>query len=154
MTDAIRVVDLTKNDPKTFKQSFADCVVLTKDNKILLQQRPPKAGETIGALTAFGGHIENGETPMQGLIRELNEELGAVVSPENVIEIAAITESFTNHTDIIYTYFWHDKDGTITGCYEWDSISYETTAEALAHAAIMDYLCWLLTECEKRGLIK
>lgn len=151
MSDLIRIVDLTKANLRIFKKSFADCVVLTKDKKILLQQRPPAQGNI---LTAFGGHIEDGETPIQGLIRELNEELGAIVKAEDVIKIGAITESLSNHTEIIYTHFWHDKDGTITGCYEWDSTTYDTTTEALAHPKIMDYLHWLLIECQNRGLVK
>jgi len=43
---------------------FADCIVVTHDNKILLQQRP-ETGAHPGALCAFGGHVEDGETVIQ-----------------------------------------------------------------------------------------
>lgn len=119
---------------------------MTQGGKILLQKRPHK-------LTAFGGHIEKGETPLQALIRELREELGARVETEDILFIAAITESFTNHEDAVYLHFWHDRHGTITGCYEWESVTFENAAQALADPDAMDYLRWLLIECQKRGFI-
>lgn len=53
------------------------CALLDADNRILLAQRPE--GKSMAGLWEFpGGKVEDGETPEETLIRELNEELGIV----------------------------------------------------------------------------
>lgn len=53
------------------------CALLDVDNRILLAQRPE--GKSMAGLWEFpGGKVEDGETPEDTLIRELNEELGIV----------------------------------------------------------------------------
>jgi len=37
-----------------------------------------------GSLCPFGGHVEEGETPLVAMIREINEELGVTVKPEDI----------------------------------------------------------------------
>src|SRR5437879_283414 len=118
MTEPIRVVDLTQDDEAKFARRYVGCLVLTQDHKILLQQRPEHWSTHPGCLSTFGGEIELGETPMEALVRELHEELGAKVMPSDVISLGTITEAITNYSELIYLYFWHDKHGTITGCYE------------------------------------
>ncbi len=50
-------------------------VLVDRDGKILLAQRPP--GKSMEGLWEFpGGKVESGETPERALIRELQEELG------------------------------------------------------------------------------
>lgn len=151
---SIRSVDLASVNLSDYKKAFADSVVLTHDNKLLLQQKPLDWGSAPGCLTAFGGHIEAGETPMQALIRELHEELGAIVDPQDVINLGAVTEDFTGHTELVYLHFWHDKDKTITGCYEGEPHYYESVEQALLHPKIMDYLKFMLKECQAHGLVK
>jgi 8-oxo-dGTP diphosphatase len=148
--DSITVLDPARADPS---RNVADAVVLTTDGKILLQQRPVNWGGSAGRLTAFGGHIDPGETAIEALVRELDEELGAIVDPAEVISLGALTESETGHTEIVHTYFWHDRNGTITGCYECEAVYYDRIAGALAHPKIMDYLRWMLLECQVRGLV-
>ena len=150
---AIRLVDPAKLDKTVFRKAFADCVVLTKDRKILLQQRPPEPGRTVGALTAFGGHVESGETPLTAMIRELREELGAIIDPRDVILLGAVTEAVFEHKDVVHCYFWHDQEAVITGCYEWEAVAFDTAADALAQPGIMDYLAWALGESRRRGLL-
>jgi 8-oxo-dGTP diphosphatase len=54
-------------------------VLINHDNKLLLAQRPAK--KTWSGWWEFpGGKIERGETPIQALKRELNEEIGVTVS--------------------------------------------------------------------------
>lgn len=55
----------------------AACALVDTDRRVLLAQRP--AGKPMAGLWEFpGGKIENGETPEDALIRELQEELGIV----------------------------------------------------------------------------
>jgi 8-oxo-dGTP diphosphatase len=153
MTDAIKVIDLTQTDPADFDAHLADCVVLTREGRILMQRRPANWGRFAGCLNIFGGHVEKGESVIAALVRELNEELGAEVNPADVVFIGALTEEFTGHREVVHVHFWHDKDGTITGCYEAEAAEYETTAAAMAHPKIMDYARWALEECTRRRLI-
>jgi 8-oxo-dGTP diphosphatase len=148
--EAIRLVDPDRVDLKSFTRLCADSVVLTKDNRILFQRRASR-GSMLQC--PFGGGIEIGETPLQGVMRELNEELGAKMEPSSVIALGALTEAFMQHTQLVFTYFWHDRDGTITGCYEHSPVYYENVADALAQTELMDYARWMLLECQKRGLI-
>lgn len=145
---------VSHDDDRVFKKRLADCVILTHDNKILMQQRPKNWGKYGGALNFFGGHVEDGETIMQALVRELHEELGAVVDPNDVIFLGAVTERETNHTEIIHVHFWHDKTGTITGCYEAESKEYDCIEDAQAHPKIMEYAHWALHEAQRRGLLR
>lgn len=53
----------------------AACALVDQDGRILISQRPE--GKALAGLWEFpGGKVENGETPEDALIRELEEELG------------------------------------------------------------------------------
>ena len=151
--DDIRLVDLAKADLSSYQKYLSDCVVLTHDNRLYMQRRPENWGRHAGVVNIFGGHVEQGETPAQAVIRELNEETGARINEKELLFIGAVTEGWTNHKDLVHIYFWHDKNNTIKGCYEAESISFVTPEEAMAHPRIMDYARWALQECQKRGLI-
>lgn len=153
MTELIRTLDLTKIDEADFKRRCVGCLVLTQDHKILLQQRPDHWRTHPGCLSTFGGEIEPSETSIEALIRELHEELGAKVMPSDVTRIGTITEAITNYSELIYLYFWHDKHGTITGCYEGEAKYYDTVAEIYSHPKLMDDVRWLLMECQNRRLL-
>ncbi|HET9844059.1 MAG TPA: hypothetical protein VFP93_05325 [Gammaproteobacteria bacterium] len=73
--------------------------------------------------------------------------------PSDVIIIGTITEAITNYSELIYLYFWHDKHGTITGCYECEAKYYDTVDEIYSHPKLMDNVRWLLTECQNRRLL-
>jgi 8-oxo-dGTP diphosphatase len=151
---SIRPLDPAAIDETVFKKKLADAIVLTKDGKLLMQQRTPDWGKSAGKLTAFGGHVEEGETPLEALKRELKEELGADIYDGELISLGALSEEETGHTEIVYAWFWHDRRGAITGCYECEAAYYDRVAGALAHPMIMDYAVYLLQECVKKGLLK
>lgn len=57
----------------------AACALIDADGRVLIAQRP--SGKPMAGLWEFpGGKVERGERPEETLIRELNEELGIVVS--------------------------------------------------------------------------
>lgn len=153
LTEKITTLDISKIDESVYKKRFVGCVVLSKDQKIMLQQRGSNWDHHPGFLSEFGGHIEISETPIKALVRELNEELGAIIDVSEVISLGAITEAITNYSELIYAYFWHDKRGTITGCYEGEGKYYNSINEVLKHPKIMDSVRWLLNECHRRRLI-
>ncbi len=152
--DTIQAVDLRTADMSAYRVHVADCVIVTKDRKLLLQQRPINWKNAAGCLTTFGGHIEEGETIHDGLIRELKEELGAEVRQEDLISLGGVTEDWTQHKELVHLYFWHDRQGTITGCYEAETRYYKSIEEALLHPKIMDYVKWALDRAKSLGLLE
>ncbi|WP_304529401.1 Nudix family hydrolase [Dyella sp. C9] len=62
-------------------------VMIDRQGRVLLAQRPP--GKHLAGLWEFpGGKLEPGESPMDGLVRELREELGVeAVSAEPLIRV-------------------------------------------------------------------
>lgn len=150
----IKLVNLAQINPAAFLYRGVGCIVLTKDNKILLQQRGRDWQRFPNCLATFGGQIESDETPIQALIRELHEELGAQVKALDIVALGAITEAVTQHRELIYIYFWHDKFNTITGCYEGEARYYDDIPAVLSHPQIMDDVLWALNECRVRGLLE
>jgi len=151
---SMRIVDLRYADISAFVLHCADSVILTHDNRLLLQYRPPNWRSLPDVVSLFGGHVEAGETVMQGLVRELAEELGAKVNPADVIQLGAVSEDFTKHKELVHLYFWHDKNQTITGCYEAEARFYATVEEALQQPNLMEYSAWALREAKRRNLIQ
>lgn len=153
MTDEIKPVDLAVTPLSAFTKQLSDCVILTHDNKLYLQRRPEGWGKHGGAVNIFGGHVEDGETAEQAVIREMHEETGGIIEPDNLLFIGAVTESWTDHTELVHIHFWHDTANTITGCYEAEAITFDTVDTALAHPKLMAYARWALLECQRRGLL-
>lgn len=151
--EIIRLVDLTKIDEKSYAFYGVECLVVTKDNKIILQRRGDNWQRFPGYLTLFGGQIENGETPMQALIRELNEELGAQAKESEVISLGAVTEAVTSYTELIHVYFWRDLQDTITGCYEGKIEYFNNAQEIISQPKVMDSTRFALNECITKGLL-
>lgn len=143
------------NNPNSsqYNKCFTGCIILSKNKQILLQKRPEYWHPYPGYITTFGGRIEKEETPSQAIVRELYEELGAKVSPEELVYLGAITEPCTGHTELIYEYFWHDNHNLITGCYEGIAIYFDNIEKILNQPKVMDDVEWLLNECQKRKLL-
>ena len=153
MRSEIRHLESQDIDDSKYDKRFVGCVILTHDNKILLQQRPDHWRTYPGYQCEFGGHIENGETPVDAIVRELNEELGAIVNSKDLVSLGAISEAMTDHSEIIYVFFWRDKENSMTGCYEGSANYYKNVNDALKHPKMMESVRWLMCECQKKGLL-
>lgn len=150
----IQEINYREADRGKYKANFADCLVLTSDNKLLVQYRPPTWDRSPDTITLFGGYVENDETIHEGLIREIHEELGADISNQEVLHVASITEEMTNHTEVVHIHFWHDKNDLIAGCYEAEPRYFKSVDEVLAQLNVMEYTRWALLKCKEADLVK
>ena len=100
MSAIVKLIMESDINENHYPKQFVGCLVLTKDNRILLQKRGYNWSAYPGYLCEFGGKIERQERPIQAIIRELKEELGAQAHETELIPLGAITESTSNYTAI------------------------------------------------------
>lgn len=153
MSLPVQLINASEINSCSYPNQYVGCLVLTKDSRLVLQKRGEDWMNYPDYLCEFGGRIEKEEQPVQAIIRELKEELGAEVHPSELISIGIITETMPNHTDLIHTFFWQDTNGTITGCYEGEIRFFNDSTDIIKEAKITDGLRWLVAECQKRRLI-
>lgn len=65
-----------------YKIKIASYLILKKDNKILLSRRF-NTNWADGMYSLPAGHIDEGETPLETIIREAKEEVDVLISPLN-----------------------------------------------------------------------
>lgn len=78
--------------------------VIIKDNKILLQKRQ-NTGYCDGMYCLPGGHVESGETQIDALIRELNEELNLYEISSSNFDVFKIIERTSTNKNLHYIDF-------------------------------------------------
>ena len=79
-------------------------LIVEKENKICLLRRF-NTGWNDGKYAVMGGHVEDGEDPVNAVIREAKEELGITVEKENLTQVFTLGCS----PDHIYIYFKCNK---------------------------------------------
>ena len=85
-------------------------LVVSQDDKICLMRRY-NTGWNDGMYALMGGHVEDGENPLDAAVREAKEELGITVEQQNLSHLLTMAVS----PDHIYLYFGVSKyDGKIT----------------------------------------
>ena len=92
-------------------------IYLEKDNKYLMLYRNKKKNDmNQGKWLGVGGHVEEGETPYQAIVRETKEETGLDLKSA---EYRAII-NFVNddYVEIIYQYTSSDFTGEVIDCNE------------------------------------
>ena len=149
----MQIVDTRCVAMSAYALHCADSVILTHDGRILMQYRPPDWPSFPNVISLFGGHVEAHESVVAALVRELAEELGAKVHPDDVVALGAVSEDFTKHQELVHLYFWHDKNGTITGCYEAEARFYATVQDIVQQPNLMEYAAWALRQAQQRNLI-
>jgi 8-oxo-dGTP diphosphatase len=90
---------------------FVVAAALTnEDDEILLQRRPK--GRTMAGLWEFpGGKVEKNESPEFALIREIKEELGVGVDPENLIPLTFASVDLDGQHLVLLLYICRIWDG-------------------------------------------
>ncbi len=151
--DEIKVVTDFENNKSHYEKHLADVLIVRANGFLYLQKHAETDVRNPGVVHLFGGHVENKETYSQAAIREINEETGGIIKPAELTHIGSVTESFTNHSELVHIYFWQDKENTITGCYERESIEFQTPQKALRHPKIMPYSKWAILEAINRKLL-
>ncbi len=90
---------------------FVVAAALTnQDGEILLQKRPE--GRQMAGLWEFpGGKVDAGESPESALVRELKEELGIDVDPENLVPFIFASEPLEERNLLLLLYRCHHWRG-------------------------------------------
>jgi 8-oxo-dGTP diphosphatase len=90
----------------------AACALIDADGRVLIAQRP--AGKSMAGLWEFpGGKVEPGERPEQSLIRELEEELGIVVSEPCLAPLTFASHSYPDFHLLMPLYVCRRWEGTV-----------------------------------------
>ena len=92
---------------------FVVAAALTNQaGEILLQKRPE--GRQMAGLWEFpGGKVERGESPESALTRELKEELGIDVEPQNLIPFTFASEPLGDKNLLLLLYRCHSWLGQV-----------------------------------------
>ncbi|WP_336287982.1 MULTISPECIES: 8-oxo-dGTP diphosphatase MutT [unclassified Bartonella] len=90
------------------------CALLDQDNRVLLTERPQ--GKSLAGLWEFpGGKVEKGETPEASLIRELEEELGVHVQPNNLLPLTFASHAYETFHLLMPLYLCYHYEGVAQG---------------------------------------
>ncbi|WP_455478633.1 8-oxo-dGTP diphosphatase MutT [Bartonella sp. B10] len=90
------------------------CALLNEDNSVLLTERPQ--GKSLAGFWEFpGGKIEQGETPEESLIRELEEELGIHVQPSNLQPLTFASHVYETFHLLMPLYLCYHYEGIVQG---------------------------------------
>ena len=95
-----------------FKICLAVHLLIIKDGKILLQRRGNPNKYAYGMLAMPAGHLEEGESADEALVREIKEELGIELTDFELVQVM----NLNGDTGVYDSYFYVCKDyeGEIT----------------------------------------
>lgn len=131
-------------------QGTAQIILVRSDGAIIMQHRDDKPHITNpGLVTAFGGNIEPGETPLQAAVREINEETNLTLAPEQLQPFGTYHKTIKEHGEdrIVYFFIARNIDDQNLVVYEGQGFVVVRTVQELrraktspiAHQALEDY---------------
>ena len=92
----------------------AACALIDADRRVLIAQRPE--GKTLAGLWEFpGGKVEQGETPEETLVRELEEELGIVTQIPCLAPLTFASHSYDDFHLLMPLYICRRYEGIARG---------------------------------------
>lgn len=92
----------------------AACALIDADRRVLIAQRPE--GKPMAGLWEFpGGKVEQGETPEETLIRELEEELGIVTQVPCLAPLTFASHSYDDFHLLMPLYICRRYEGIARG---------------------------------------
>ncbi len=92
----------------------AACVLVDRDGRILVAQRPE--GRSMAGLWEFpGGKLKDGETPEAAVIRELHEELGVDTAESCLAPLTFASHSYDNFHLLMPVFICRVWQGTARG---------------------------------------
>lgn len=95
--------------------TLVGAAILMDDQKRFLFAQRPAGKSWEGYLEFPGGKIHEGESPRAGLVRELNEELGITVDPEDLKPLTFIEHTYQDVNILMLAYRCHQWSGTPEG---------------------------------------
>ena len=103
------------------KQDLTTQIYLKKEDKFLMLYRNKKQNDlNAGKWIGVGGHIEDGETPLEAVKREVLEETGLKLkSAELKAKLLFVNDDYE---EIIYQFISSDFDGDLIECDEGDLV--------------------------------
>jgi 8-oxo-dGTP diphosphatase len=132
------------------RRRIAAAVVIDQHGQFLMQLRDdnPKISHP-GHWSIFGGRVEFGETPIQGIVRELWEELAISVTENELRQIAEL-----EYPDRIYTIFFVDVgargeaavlgEGQALGKYDASELRRYLGAGEIGNRPVIPWVCGVL----------
>ncbi|MBU2075021.1 MAG: NUDIX hydrolase [Actinobacteria bacterium] len=84
---------------------FACVVLVDRHGRLLLQERDEHPVIDPEKWGMCGGHLEPGEDPLTGAVRELEEETGVVLAPEDLtlVEVATVFHAaYESHDELSF----------------------------------------------------
>lgn len=135
-----------------YERYFAGCLIKTHDGRLLLQLRGKNWDRFPDTLATFGGQIDAGESCVEGMARELAEELGAKFRMDEAVYLGAFTKAGLENA-LIHAFWWHDQENSITGCYEGEPAYFADAADILSQTNITPDVYWIVKQCLSRGLM-
>ncbi len=86
-------------------------IIINEEGKILLEKRSPNKKQSPNKWALCAGHIEAGDVPEKAIVREMEEEIGARISIDDLefIKVARRDVRFSDvqyNRTFQYTYLW------------------------------------------------
>ena len=118
-----------KGEPVPKGKYIIVILVMIQNSKgeFLIQKRSKQKG---GKFAATGGHVKSGQTSVEGMIDEIQEEIGLNVKPE---ELELLYSSREDEQDVFFDLYYMKKDFEISDLVlqeeEVESVSWKTIDE-------------------------